>query len=306
MQTAELRCPTNGDSPEGALTPTLADHVRLQSAVQGMLHRDRPKNTQKIYDRVENEWTAYCAHVDRFNTMCPTHMTMDKVFNFMFYQAFREVKIRGGINGGEKSDFDPMDYDDVIDSFKAAYSAYINDQSGTIPLPCPYHGLGGSSIEQYQAALRALHLKHMAAGITSRVWENVWSVDTKGLVKIVKGRTARQKKQTYQEKVETEFGPYKAVERYRDIEQELWRRSSDTANMTTWLRNRFVFLYSLSGILRAESLYRAELSDFLGIVVKKEEDIHPLYVMITQVPEGKPGARLSCQMDVNSNCADIQ
>lgn len=276
------------EEPLEPILPTGTDqNVRLQSAVQGLIHLERPKNTQKIYDRVEKEWTAYCTHVDSHNTICPTHMTMNKVFNFMFYQAFREVKSRGGINGGDHSDFDPIDYDEVMDHFKAAYTMYIYDQTGTIPLPAPYHGLGGSSIEQYQAALRALHLKHMAAGVTSFVWEHIWSINTKGLVKLVKSRAARQKKKTYQEKVESEFGPYKAVERYSEIEQELWLRSTEKSKMTTWLRNRFVFLYSLSGILRAESLYRAELSDFLGICVKKVEDVHPLYVMITQVPEGK-------------------
>lgn len=84
------------------------------------------------------------------------------------------MKIRGGLNGRDKSDFDDlMDYDDVIDHFKAAYTAHIHDQSGTITLPSPSHVLGGSSIEQYQAGLWALHLKHMAAGRTSRVWQDI-------------------------------------------------------------------------------------------------------------------------------------
>lgn len=53
------------------------------------LERRPPKNTQKIYDRIEQEeWAAYCAHVNSHNTVCQTHMLMDKVFNSMLYQAF--------------------------------------------------------------------------------------------------------------------------------------------------------------------------------------------------------------------------
>ncbi len=38
---------------------------------------------------------------------------------------------------------------------------------------------------------------------------------------------------------------------------------------------------------RCESLYRAELSDFLGLDMKKPEDVHPLFLMISQIPQGK-------------------
>ena len=72
-----------------------------------------------------------------------------------------------------------------------------------------------------------------------------------------------------------------------EVEQKMWSKSTKIKGTGSWFRNRFVFLYTTAGILRSESLFRAELSDFLSIRVKKAEDIHPLLLMITQIPEGK-------------------
>ena len=55
----------------------------------------------------------------------------------------------------------------------------------------------------------------------------------------------------------------------------------------TELRNRYVLLHTTSGILRFESLEKACLSDFLGIIIEKKDDVHPLFVMITHVFTGK-------------------
>ena len=46
-------------------------------------------------------------------------------------------------------------------------------------------------------------------------------------------------------------------------------------------------LHTTSGILRCESIHRAELSDFLDLMLKKKQDPHPLTLMITQLPAGK-------------------
>ena len=54
------------------------------------------------------------------------------------------------------------------------------------------------------------------------------------------------------------------------------------------LRHRYCLLHLTSGILRCESLHRAELSDFLGITIpKKDTDVHAMYVMVNQIAFGK-------------------
>jgi hypothetical protein len=90
------------------------------------------------------------------------------------------------------------------------------------------------------------------------------------------------------EKLEAEFAPYAAVDKYDKLEHELWDRGRVSHRSAgSWLRNRYCMLHTTSGILRCESMYRAELSDFLELTLKKKEDPHPLTLMITQLPTGK-------------------
>ena len=72
-----------------------------------------------------------------------------------------------------------------------------------------------------------------------------------------------------------------------EIESKMWSKSAKLQGSGSWFRNRFVLLYTTTGILGSESLFRAELSDFLCICIKKPEDVHSLLLMITQIPEGK-------------------
>ena len=46
-------------------------------------------------------------------------------------------------------------------------------------------------------------------------------------------------------------------------------------------------LFTTSGILRCESLYKAELSNFIGLRMKKTTDVHSLYLLIMQIATGK-------------------
>jgi hypothetical protein len=46
-----------------------------------------------------------------------------------------------------------------------------------------------------------------------------------------------------------------------------------------------------SGILRSESLYRAELIDFMGVTLNdNKNDIYPMFVMVNQIAIGFPKA----------------
>ena len=96
-------------------------------------------------------------------------------------------------------------------------------------------------------------------------------------------------KKNHVEKLDHEFSPYTVVEEYPKIEAEMWERGNGTSIRSTyaWMRHRFCLLFSTSGILRCESLFKAELSDLLSLQMKKETDPHELMVMIMQIPSGK-------------------
>jgi Centromere DNA-binding protein complex CBF3 subunit, domain 2 len=110
------------------------------------------------------------------------------------------------------------------------------------------------------------------------------------LVKHVKERVPLRKKANYEEKVDGEFAPYMMVEHYSSIEAMMWADADQPGNRSVCcgLRHRYCVLHLTSGILRCESIYRAEFSDFLGIYIPKQDtDVHQPYVMISQIPIGK-------------------
>ena len=108
-------------------------------------------------------------------------------------------------------------------------------------------------------------------------------------MKLVKSRQSYIDKKNYKEKVDHEFAPYAALQDMSRIESEMWSRCNGAGlkSLYAWLRNRFCFLLSFCGILRCESLFKAELSDLLSIQMQKPKDPHPLFVLILQMATGK-------------------
>jgi hypothetical protein len=241
--------------------------------------QDIPENSRIIKNRIEHEWNDYCCHVDA-RARFPSQMTAHKVYNFMFYQLFRTKK-----SGSSRaaSTFDPQDYDRVLSEYSIHF---VNYTDHGIPIPHPPQGIGKSSLHQYRAYLRKIHASHVAENLSSLPFELVFTERCKQLIRIGEMRKTKQDRENYKEKVDKVFGPYHAVEKMDEVEEKMWSKSMKIQGTGNWFRNRFVFLYTTAGILRSESLFRAELSDFLSIRVKKAEDIHPLLLMITQIPEG--------------------
>ena len=117
-------------------------------------------------------------------------------------------------------------------------------------------------------------------------------MDMDDLKNHVKDRAPQVKKETHQEKVAGEFAPYTIVERYGEIEEKLWDDSVEAAgnkrSINTSLRHRHALLYLTSGTLRCESLYRAELSDFLCVrPPKQDKDVHQPFVVVNSIAQGK-------------------
>jgi hypothetical protein len=246
------------------------------------------ENTKKVYDRVKREWTDFCQFITDDDDDFPSFMNAEKVSDFMFYQCFRKRQKVGGRNGGAALSFNHEDYTAVLDQYRDAYALWKRSNEKNVSFPDPgVDGVGRSAIMQYRAGLRKIFDTQVATNQNNHAWDRVWTVQSKNLVKIVESRRVRVKRDKYEEKVTKEFAGYHAVERFDEIEQVFWDSGFDNIRSSfPYIRYRMLFLYTTSGILRCESLQKAELSDFQGLTVKKETDIHPLYVMISQIPEG--------------------
>jgi hypothetical protein len=119
----------------------------------------------------------------------------------------------------------------------------------------------------------------------------IWKSPLDDLAKQVKGRVPYVRRATYQEKIAASFYSYSTVERYNAIEDALWEecgRAHGPRELASKLRHRYCATHTASGILRCESLYRAEWSDLLCITAPRTDtDVHPIDKMVNVLAEGK-------------------
>jgi hypothetical protein len=78
------------------------------------------------------------------------------------------------------------------------------------------------------------------------------------------------------------------VNAFPDMEKKLWERNSHAtdAQAMAGLRDRFTFLLTTHGVLRGESLFKAELSDMLHLI-HEGRDPTPIGILILQIATGK-------------------
>ena len=255
-------------------------NMRLEAFVLEKESEDKPTNTSLAFDPKVTEFYQFCDHVYA-SSLSKYHLTYDKIYRFMFYLSFREKKKCG--RKGDPQKFDVEGYKEVMKNFK--------DGSSVVNPPCPKNPISKSTFDQYKAVIKLIHRHEVAARTTSVPWEHLWQMGLDTLHKHVKGRQAAVKKANYAEKHNGEFAPYVIAERMDDIEDLFFRDSAlglSRRQICCRLRHRYVFLHLTAGILRSESLYRAEVSDFLGICPpKRPTDCHQPYIMINQLSFGK-------------------
>lgn len=284
----------------------------------GHYNTNRPSNTKKAYKPKMIEWRMFCDHVYPNMPVEQRYLVHDaSSYRFMLFQAMRSKRWRGGYKGlrkrkraetedGDEEEADPDVTDpDVTDSggrgWKAGFTGAEYDEvmrhysderviergeSIAEPTNANCHSLLG----QYKAALRVIWQEQLATKQTPiSQFEAIWDQKHFVLMDLVKGRRKRIAKSTYQEKLSYEATPYKAVGEVSKIEEALWNNGKGRSPKAqlSWLRHRFCFLFTFRGILRAESLMNAEISDFLMVTTKLQRDPDPLEILMLQIANGK-------------------
>jgi hypothetical protein len=269
-------------TPESNFTSAIDNVALLEQAVLQMIAAARPKATSNAYDPKVAEYYEFVDSVypnDPFRAV----LSANKVFFFMWYQAMRPQKKRGGKARTNTPHFDRSDYNTVM----ATLQPFFQNPGATDP-PEPANPTGESSFATHKTVLRWIWKDQIARRVCPLTWEQIWSIPLQNLHTLVKNRRPHQKRKNYEEKVDKCFASYTAVEDYPKIEDMCWSEGERSVRSGySWLRHRFCLLFTTSGILRCESLYKAELSDFLGIHLKKDTDPHELYLMIMQIALGK-------------------
>ena len=253
----------------------------------------RPSKTQDALDPKAKEWHQFCEYAyadDPYKYI----ITPEKVYRFFFYQAFRSKRNiateadpdnPNAKKKRKKRDkgvyFDPKEYDEIMMMYSGKKDQF----------PIPEHPMSFQSFDQYKAAVKNIHALQLERKVNGLGWEMIWTATCKKLHRHVKDRAPLLKKLNYAEKVDSEFAAYTIVERYEEIEKEFWDDSvkcTSRRSILTTLRHKACFQYLAAGILRSESLHRAEISDFVLVRPPKlETDVHQASLMVTQLPFGK-------------------
>jgi hypothetical protein len=261
--------------------------VQMHRSVTVLNESFRPTNTVRAHKPKIYEYFEFCDAIypDELNRY---QLTGEKVFRFMFYTAFRGLKPRGGKKGQSKPHFDVADYHEVMSNYDG-----VPRSPGDAPMPVQARKpISYQTFDQYKQVLQKIYHTQKLEKSNALYWAgDIWQQPCQDLAKQVKTRVAHVKKATYQEKVGAEFAPYTIVESYPAIEQELWNdcvKAVGPRQIACQLRHRYCAQHTATGILRAESLYRAEWSDFIIIQPPRlESDVHPIQIMVNQVSQGK-------------------
>ena len=257
--------------------------------------KNRPENTKAAYGPKQNEYKGYC-EVIYSHEPYPYTITEEKVFGFMYYQAYRahfNVKKRNSNREQIHLNFDKADFNMVM--AKTQCQERGNSNAPTLAQveagARTSHGqelLGISSFKQYWAAILELHQHQVAYNANNLLKCQLESLRMKALRNQVATRKARVAKALHKEKVSKDINPFLMIEKLDDMEKAMFYASNNSrTNGMAGLRNRFTLLCTLQQVTRGESLFKCELSDLIDFVYQSRREPHPYHVLVMQVHTGK-------------------
>jgi len=176
---------------------------QMEQAVMNLRRRDRPPNTIKALHSKAEECMQFC---DKVYPQDPYRYTLDRdrAHRFMWYQAFREQKPRGG-NKKTLYRGDFFDYEDYQKTVPAG------DAASWAVTPSVKKPIGKAMFTQYKASLRSIYKDQTVRRVINCHWEGIWTEAFEDLEKHVKERVPQTKRATHQEKASGEFArrPFK-------------------------------------------------------------------------------------------------
>ena len=140
--------------------------------------------------------------------------------------------------------------------------------------PDPSNCLGFSQLNVYKATVYNVHLEQKARGSCTCSWDDCNHDGLKLLMKKVRGRAPRVAKRNAEEKYDAQMVPFFYLQWLPHIEMYFFSKGVSSFRHTVFssLRNNFTYKFTLAGVLRGESLERADLSDLCDYFWKGKQD----------------------------------
>ena len=195
-------------SPSGAITPRKPPAVPNFDAQGAAIAKEKlkntPKNTKSAYTPKALEFQAYCVSLFGSDPVDKL-ITPDKVFGFLYYQAYRGKFVQKRVAGF----FDRPDYDKVI----------ANVNSDVVD----HDMVGSQAIQQYLGSIRMIFDIQSRQGLITIQKNELMTDRLKDLIKLVGKRKERVMKQLCKERIDGEFQPFMLQAQIPNIEEELWK-----------------------------------------------------------------------------------
>ena len=339
------------------LIPVSRRNTLQQRMINRALDQNRPKNTKVAYAGKQVEFVDYCNAIHSGETY-PTTINEAKLFDFLFYQAYRNLRPRGkkrkhsssstdngasngtvGINGGSNEN-NNENMNQVGNSRGESMARtgttannttgnmFLDANNGNVPLPSR-NQIGTSSFDRdefnavmapfstisevtpdflkkyeleralipkmthstlsiYKSAVLQLHSIQRGENSNCNTLESLNSARVTGLMKVVDGRTRQEERKQCKERMNRETSPYVVAEQLPDIEDKFfWNCAAKNEIDLAGLRNRFTWLLTLNGMLRGESLFKADLADFFVFEYKAKSEPHRWEMLVLKLETGK-------------------
>lgn len=259
---------------------------------QQVLQEDRayrPKNTQKCYASRVEEFLEFC-HAKYpcpgSGAEHPATVTEEKLFGFLHYQCRRPIRPRRKRSSYKKYRNDAHDDESLFNVEE--YEFYMRPENVNF---CAHKPVGYSVINHYMSAILDLHQQQVDNGCNNITKEQLRSNRVKKLLANVKIRKTVIAKENFEERLTGEFAPYTSVSEIPRLEFGLFSRNSNSSlRSLPSLRDRYALLQTISGILRGESLIRADLSDLCDLMHKPSSQAFPIHIVVMRIAQGKTNA----------------
>ena len=150
-------------------------------------NKNRKRNTQLAYDPKVEEFKLFCEY--KYSTKPFPHcVTEEKVFGFLYFQAYRDLRKRGPQFSFKE--FDVPGYERVMSGYKSSK-------------PIEY-----DQLNQYLCSLLKLWRDQKDMGSNNVLKEDLRSDRVERLLEVVKHRKKNIDKENFEEKLESDFIPF--------------------------------------------------------------------------------------------------
>ena len=242
-------------------------------------------STVKRYQRYQDEFKEYCVLVHGTTYDNPL-ITVDNVFNFLHYHAYRPAtakatKRKKGEPAVPKPTGFPRHF--KLDVFKQYGGNLKERQPVETNLADNVDYIGYTHLNGIKSALVAMSPQEVKQQI--RLDPRI-----KELIKHVKSRRSIQARLRKEEKVTDDLPHWELMPVIHKLEEQFWTKHSDSDNreqVAAALRDRWCYNDSFQCIIRAESLWKEELSDMLYYTHKLHGEPMDYEILVRVLWDGK-------------------